>query len=97
MLSLLREHRLVRSRLTGDLEELEIYHRRIRDVVLGEMTTEQFRQAHHNLAESFGEAGANREAVGWHLQMSQLQEIPLNRLLPTSSGRRRRAGSTSPT
>lgn len=50
-LSALRERRLARSRITGALEEVEMYHRRVRDAIISQMDDDTVALINRRIAE----------------------------------------------
>jgi predicted ATPase len=68
ILALLRSEHLVRARDTDHGIELEAYHDRIRETVVGSLDQEQLRDAHHRLATAFeAQKGADAELLAEHL------------------------------
>lgn len=67
LLSLLRDARLIRSRVSGELEEVEIYHQRVRQVVFRDLSSEAQQKIHATLGSVLEwEGAAEPEALARH-------------------------------
>jgi len=67
ILEVLRKKRLIRSRLTGDLEEVEVYHKHVREAVVAAVEPDRLRELHGQLAEALERArSAGSETLAGH-------------------------------
>jgi serine/threonine protein kinase len=68
-LELLKSSHLARTRSTGDRDEIEPYHDRIRETVVAQLDTQTLRAHHRRLALALeGSRGADPEALALHFQ-----------------------------
>jgi serine/threonine protein kinase len=75
LFSILRDARLIRSRITGDLEEVEIYHTRIRELVTQQLDSDEQRGVHAALAQVLEESkSAEAETLATHYYAAGMSE-----------------------
>jgi len=69
MLSRLRSECLVRTRGTEARDEVEVYHDRLREVIVASLDGDDLRERHHRLARALASAGdADAEALATHFR-----------------------------
>jgi hypothetical protein len=66
--ALLRVERMSRTRVTGDREEIETYHDRIRETVVAHLSPDTLRAHHGALALALDTTGADPEVLAIHFQ-----------------------------
>ncbi|HVT04095.1 MAG TPA: protein kinase [Thermoanaerobaculia bacterium] len=75
ILEILRKKRLVRSRLTGDLEEVEVYHKKVREAVISVIDPEKLKALHGSLVAALERSkSAGSETLAQHYLHAGMSE-----------------------
>lgn len=78
VLGKLRAETLVRTRGTDARDEIEIYHDRIREVVLADLEPSAIEQRHRKLATALAAAGADPETLATHYHAAGERDLAAN-------------------